>query len=144
MARLFRYHLRRFSGAAGPQGAQLVRGDLDRRPVAAGDGDVAHLATGAGLALAVEVQVHPRQGQGAGPVRRAVLPQIPEQVEQDGGLNLSLCRQRQIAQGAHLQLELAATGVVDAGMAELWGRGAISLTSSWPPTRKNSTVSTPT
>lgn len=61
-----------------------MRGGLDGGPVTASDGDVAHLAAGAGFALAIEVKVHPGQGQGAGPVRRAVLPQIPEQVEQDG------------------------------------------------------------
>ena len=110
-----------FTGRLGPRPQGQARrngvllGRLDRR---ADDGQVPHLAAGAGPVLAVEVQAQAGLGQRRLPVGRPGLPEVAEQVGHGRRRHETFGRaQRQAADRPQLLLELAAAVGVDRQVA---------------------------
>ena len=105
-------------------------------------GDVAHLAAGARLALAVEVEV----GAGLGDRRRPVVGFIADQIGPSSRAprvrSVDPSGSPQTARMCCSNCEVSAPSIVQCPL--LWTRGAISLTSGPSAQAKNSTASTPT
>jgi hypothetical protein len=78
---------------------------------------VAHLATGTGLAFAVEMEAEAGQGEEPTPVGSALGPEIAEEVAHDDGREEAGFAKGQAADGAQLLFELAGDAGVEAVVA---------------------------
>ena len=109
-----------------PRIAAASRADgLGGRGAGRGQGQVAHLAAGPRLALAVEVQMRARQGEHALPGRldrrrrAAAKPEVAEQVEHHRRRMQARRDQRRAGHRPHLQVELRQVAGIDAVVARV-------------------------